>query len=113
MTAEEILELIAMKINQIYRSRRPLMIGGNPFGVDMNLFVLHELFAKITEQEQQFHKVWNLERDRVKANVQWFADTFASQDSSASQEEIVSRTIECWKHISNELNLEQYHRGGV
>jgi hypothetical protein len=106
---EEIVAYIALKIGYMYYHHRPILYGGTGAGVDLLLLNYHELWAEITNRQEELRETWHSVLNAEDCGSASFSMRYSMNNPEASQPEIAQYVVDQWRKISDQLELPLPH----
>lgn len=102
-SAEQMVEGICLRIGYIYF--RPLMYGGTAAEVDLLLYYLHEIWAEMVEQTEQYRATFQASLSEQNCGAWSFDRCYRKLHPQATEEDTVAYVIDQWRKISKRACL--------
>lgn len=103
-STKEVLEYIQAALGKIYSAECPWLTNATGYGTDINLYVLHDVYAYTSGTPFQRH--WLEVRESVGATALWFSGHFIeSRGGDATEHECTIYVVSQWKRVSAAMGI--------
>jgi hypothetical protein len=105
----EIVAYLSYCIGKIYYHDRPIVYGGTAAGVELLMYMYHDIWAHAENRSDQFEQAWRAALKREDCGTLNFSGRYSLDHPEADCDEIADYVLKHWWTITKALGIPIPH----